>query len=184
MQSTLASNTKAAASDISFKRMTKEDVPEVIALARAIWRAHYPGIISHDQIEYMLEKNYGEQTLNQQLEDKQYTLLAENGSNNIVGYISIKEENDPGCYFISRLYVDPAQHGGGIGARLLERAIHDHAPVNMLSLNVNRQNIKAVNFYFRQGFTIAYCMDTDFGGGYFMNDFRMVRRLDGRRTEQ
>src|SRR5439155_13935203 len=36
----------------------KEHLPEIAALAQIIWRAHYPGIISNEQIEYMLARMY------------------------------------------------------------------------------------------------------------------------------
>jgi len=45
-----------------------------------------------------------------------------------------------------------------------------------LRLQVNRQNYKAVNFYFKMGFIIESVGDFDIGGGYFMNDFVMVRK--------
>ena len=39
---------------------------------------------------------------------------------------------------------------------------------------VNRMNYKAVNFYFKSGFTIEKVADFDIGDGYFMNDFVMI----------
>ena len=35
-----------------------EHVAEIARLAAVVWRAHYPGIISHEQIDYMLAKMY------------------------------------------------------------------------------------------------------------------------------
>jgi hypothetical protein len=39
---------------------------------------------------------------------------------------------------------------------------------------VNRQNYKAINFYFKLGFKIQTVADFDIGNGYVMNDFVMV----------
>src|SRR6266446_6611029 len=36
----------------------KEHLPAIAALAEIIWRAHYPGIISAEQIDYMLARMY------------------------------------------------------------------------------------------------------------------------------
>jgi ribosomal protein S18 acetylase RimI-like enzyme len=44
-----------------------------------------------------------------------------------------------------------------------------------LRLQVNRQNYKAINFYFRNGFIIESIADFDIGDGYFMNDFIMLK---------
>jgi hypothetical protein len=35
-------------------------------------------------------------------------------------------------------------------------------------------NYKAINFYFKNGFTIEKVADFDIGDGYFMNDFVMI----------
>ena len=36
----------------------EQDIPALIELARAIWYAHYPSIITVEQIEYMLGQRY------------------------------------------------------------------------------------------------------------------------------
>jgi ribosomal protein S18 acetylase RimI-like enzyme len=45
--------------------------------------------------------------------------------------------------------------------------------VRELRLQVNRQNVVAINFYFKAGFVIEKSADFDIGDGYFMNDFIM-----------
>jgi ribosomal protein S18 acetylase RimI-like enzyme len=44
-------------------------------------------------------------------------------------------------------------------------------------LNVNRQNYKSINFYFKLGFKIEKVVDIDLDKGYQMNDFIMLHRL-------
>src|SRR5438876_12445579 len=39
-------------------RAAERDLAAVAELARVIWRKHYPGIISHEQIVYMLALGY------------------------------------------------------------------------------------------------------------------------------
>ena len=39
-------------------RAAERDLAAVAELARVIWRKHYPGIITLEQIEYMLELGY------------------------------------------------------------------------------------------------------------------------------
>src|SRR5580658_9115170 len=43
------------------------DLPAIARLAGIIWRLHYPGIISPDQIEYMLAKMYSLETLREEI---------------------------------------------------------------------------------------------------------------------
>ena len=65
---------------------------------------------------------------------------------------------------------------GGIGHgvwALLRGLLPD---MREMRLQVNRQNYKAINFYFKVGFVIERVADFDIGDGYFMNDFVMVYR--------
>src|SRR5690242_11377516 len=54
--------------DVSIVPLRAADVPLLAALARDIWRAHYPGIISVAQIEYMLAERYDEAVIRAELE--------------------------------------------------------------------------------------------------------------------
>ena len=47
-----------------------------------------------------------------------------------------------------------------------------------IRLTVNRQNFKAINFYFKNGFTIESVEDFDIGESYLMNDFVMVKNVN------
>jgi ribosomal protein S18 acetylase RimI-like enzyme len=44
-----------------------------------------------------------------------------------------------------------------------------------ITLSVNRQNFKSINFYFKNGFKIKSVEDFDIGNDYEMNDFVMVK---------
>src|SRR6266498_5411431 len=44
--------------DIVITPARRDDLPEIQRLAHDIWHAHYPGIITREQIGYMLERGY------------------------------------------------------------------------------------------------------------------------------
>jgi ribosomal protein S18 acetylase RimI-like enzyme len=46
-----------------------------------------------------------------------------------------------------------------------------------MRLNTNRKNVRAINFYFRQGFVIEKLDPHDSGIGFFADDFLLVRKL-------
>ncbi|MGC1519388.1 MAG: hypothetical protein WA787_11560, partial [Azonexus sp.] len=54
---------------IEIRPVTHPDVPAISALAREIWQATYPGIITQEQIDFMLEQRYGHERLYDDLED-------------------------------------------------------------------------------------------------------------------
>ena len=65
----------------------------------------------------------------------------------------------------------------GVGSQLFECVLSDIQAAETIELTVNRQNYKAINFYFKNGFKIKEVADFDIGNGYFMNDFIMIKQL-------
>jgi len=161
--------------DISFKKATTTDISLIRSLAVAIWWRHYPDIISDDQIEYMLDLMYSEKSIADQIQQKQnYTLVYADGQP--VGYYAVSEKS-PGHFFLHKFYIDVDKHRKGIGAATFSHMIeNDCQGFKEVTLQVNRRNIKAVNFYFKHGFVIDYVKDVDIGGGYSMDDFFMILR--------
>ena len=49
--------------NIQIRPVTPPEVPAISALAREIWQATYPGIITQEQIDFMLEQRYGHERL-------------------------------------------------------------------------------------------------------------------------
>lgn len=157
---------------LEFRLIEETDIPVVNALAGKIWREHYPGIITHAQIEHMLELWYSEEALRKHLaEGYLYTLAVLNGEP--VGYIAITKQKEPGQYFVARFYVDRAQKGKGVGRALFDHAVKQLPDAQAMTLRVNRRNIHPINSYFRMGFRILKADTLDIGHGYLMEDFVM-----------
>lgn len=144
-------------------------------MANKIWWQHYPAIISGQQIEYMLEMMYSEKSITEQMAQAQnYTLIY--ADNEPVGYYAVSEKS-PRHYFLHKFYVDVKKHRIGIGEAALKKLKeNDCKGYEEIRLQVNRRNIKAVNFYFKHGFVIDYAEDFPIGGGYSMDDFFMYHK--------
>lgn len=156
---------------------TVDDIETIGRLARAIWMEHYPAIIGNEQTEYMLERIYSPQSLVEQMgKGHEFYLWLHDGQN--IGFAAI--DVTPSSHgFLAKFYLDSAYRGKGIAQQFLAfletrfRTAHK----DTVQLTVNRQNIGAINFYFKSGFRISRCADFDIGNGYFMNDFVMEKRL-------
>jgi GNAT superfamily N-acetyltransferase len=74
------------------------------------------------------------------------------------------------------LYIYSRKANAGAGTEVLHELINMTKP-RSLTLTVNRQNYKSINFYFKNGFKIKSVEDFDIGNGYQMNDFVMERRF-------
>ena len=163
------------------RRLTAAEVPALCALARDIWHAHYPGIISVAQIEYMLAERYDEAVIHEELKrpDIGWDVLTLDGC--MIGYTSYFPTGTAGETKIDKLYLHPRMHRRGYGGLLL-----DHVAVRMvqqgcrrLTLAVNRHNRRAIAAYHKYGFRIADTTLRRIGGGFVMDDYIMVKTVNG-----
>lgn len=155
-----------------FITATLSHIPVIHALANEIWYTHYPGIITTAQIDYMLRTRYSPAAIAEGMKRGERFYLAIEGEMP-VAYAAF--ERGAHSYFLHKFYVLTRLHRQGTGTRFwqfLEAEMNEPLPIR---LQVNRQNYKAINFYFRHGFTIEQVADFDIGNGFFMNDFVMVK---------
>jgi ribosomal protein S18 acetylase RimI-like enzyme len=147
-------------------------------LARIIWEEYYPGIISREQIDYMLARMYDAETIRQEMADGVTWDLVRRRTEP-VGFISCSYDAAARRVKLGKLYLLPAWHGHGIGRRMLEHVRDKFAALGAdeIRLQVNKQNTRAIRAYERAGFSIREAVVTDIGGGFVMDDFIMVLRL-------
>ena len=156
---------------IKLSEAVESDIPEISRLAAIIWRQYYPAVISHEQIDYMLDKMYSAAGLREQMADRGHIfyLVVKDGEN--IGFLSVNEEA-PGKWFINKFYIRQDLASRGIGSAAFAE-LRRLTSAKTFRLTVNRKNFKAINFYFRNGFKIESVEDFDIGEGYEMNDFVM-----------
>jgi RimJ/RimL family protein N-acetyltransferase len=143
-------------------------------MARRIWDVHYTPIIGQTQVDYMLGRFYTTEHITGQLEEGQrFYFVLLNGIE--VGYTAISEIRE-GNFFIHKLYLEIDKQRKGMGSEVFHQLLALMSNLEAVRLQVNRQNMKAINFYFKMGFVIEQVADFDIGDGYFMNDFVMVYR--------
>ncbi len=157
---------------VSFKTATENDIPVIATLADKIWHEHYPAMITVEQIDYMLRTRYSATVIAKQMQaGEQFYLAYLDGE--AVGYASI--ELKEGYYYLHKFYLDVSKHRKGVGKEFFAYLLRQMDASMPMKLQVNRQNIKAINFYFKMGFTIEYAADFNIGENYFMQDFVMKR---------
>ncbi|TNE48814.1 MAG: GNAT family N-acetyltransferase [Bacteroidetes bacterium] len=155
---------------------TTEDIPTIRDLAHCIWWAHYPGIISAEQIEYMLGLMYSVETLQRQIREEGHQFwLVEDEGGTAIGFLAISKQA-AGTYFIQKFYLENAEQGKGYGTTVFRQLLDNYPDLQVVRLAVNRQNFKSINFYFKLGFCIEKCVNTSIGQGFVMDDFQMIRK--------
>jgi GNAT superfamily N-acetyltransferase len=158
--------------------LTENDIDVLIPLAHAIWHAHYPGIITTGQIDYMLERGYTRKVILDEMTHQGVIWLALRDNSSMIGFASLGPHGE-NVMKLHKLYLLPGYHGRGIGSQALaeiEGIAKQHNSVTLV-LNVNRHNQKAIQAYTKAGWHVAEEVRIDIGGGYIMDDYVMAKQL-------
>jgi GNAT superfamily N-acetyltransferase len=164
-------------SDVRLQRLTPDDIGAVGTLARIVWQATYPPLISQAQIDVMLADRYSPARIRAQLDDLQHAWWGAWRNPMLVAFAHAMLDAS-GCK-LDKLYVHPGQQQHGIGAALLQ-AVADWArgqQAQRLWLQVNRGNAPAIRAYEKYGFKIVEARVFDIGHGFVMDDYVMEQRL-------
>ena len=163
---------------ITIMPLQPQDIDTLLPVAHRIWHAHYPGIITVEQIDYMLARGYSRQVILDEIEHQGISWLVIRDDTTMIGFISVGPYGDD-IMKLHKLYLLPEYHGTGIGSRALKQveqlALRHKAAT--LVLNVNRHNHKAISAYVRAGWQVADEVILDIGNGYVMNDYSMKKQL-------
>lgn len=163
--------------EVSLRECDVTGVEKIRELAVRVWNQHYPSIISRAQIDYMLDLMYSPARLREQITVKGHRFFFIEAGGERCGFISWQSEPGDSC-FIHKFYIDQARASEGIGSAAF-RKLRELTGARTFRLTVNRQNYKAINFYFKNGFVIERVADFDIGNGFVMNDFVMVHEQPG-----
>lgn len=164
-------------SEFHLSPLRLDEAEAVCELAGRVWRAHYPGIITPAQIEYMLEQRYRPVLVRQFLARGDLWLAAR-----VEGRLAGFAHGHPlsqGDYKLDKLYVDLDRQRQGIGGALI-RELAQRAALQgfrRLALRVNRQNQQAIDAYLKHGFSVATIHLEDIGGGFIMDDYVMTKEI-------
>lgn len=163
---------------LALRPASAADIPTLRSLADAIWRACYPGIITPEQINYMLARMYAAGQIATELKDGVAWDLALAGERP-AGFLAYGPVEASGAIKLHKLYLLPEFHGRGHGQQMLA---HFHAGAGRqgatsVHLQVNRANTRALRAYARAGYRIERAAVAEIGGGFVMDDFILVREL-------
>ena len=159
------------------RRATTDDIPSIRQMADVAFRDTYRDILSHEQMEYMMDWMYSESSLLLQMTQKGHVFFIEDGK----GYVSFRKEAGADeknlIYHIEKLYVLPQFQGQGYGRKLFRTVVENvksfsGCPIR-IELNVNRRN-KAVYFYEHLGMHKDREGDFPIGKGFYMRDYIMA----------
>jgi ribosomal protein S18 acetylase RimI-like enzyme len=159
---------------ITIRHATIADCEAISHVAAEIWWQHYPGIITDEQIAYMLNKGANVPALKLQMTDRSQIYWVAEQSGEIIAYsaYSLKTDGQESWVYVNKLYALVRTRGMGIGHKLLRIMVDDarQRGIATLRLNVNKYN-PTVAWYLQNGFTVRKEVVLPVGFGFVMDDF-------------
>jgi GNAT superfamily N-acetyltransferase len=158
------------------------------SVSERTWPSTYGHIISQEQIDFMLDLMYSDESLEKQMDSGCVFYIAsikkENEQWEAVGFCSVSPEEEENnstekvegskAHKLNKLYVLPSAQGTGAGKALLNKSIEvvKAAGSSSLFLQVNKLNT-AYSFYLKHGFIKEAEYKFDIGNGFYMDDYVM-----------
>ena len=167
---------------------TLTDCALIRSISERTWPSTYGHIISQEQIDFMLDWMYSDESLEKQMDSGCVFYIAsikkENEQWEDVGFCSVSPEEEENnstekvegskAHKLNKLYVLPSAQGTGAGKALLNKSIEvvKAAGSSSLFLQVNKLNT-AYSFYLKHGFIKEAEYKFDIGNGFYMDDYVM-----------
>ena len=155
-------------------KATIENITLIKEIAEKSWRKHYPGILSNEQIEYMLEQMYSETELQNHFENPNYHYYLLGDEEKTLGIMGFENHYQEKTTKLHRIYLLEEAKGKGVGKfaiNFLKNQAKESGDQRII-LNVNKQN-PSYYFYVSQGFKVYEEGVFEIGNGYVMDDYLM-----------
>ena len=147
---------------IQIKRIKLDEIDQLQKIGRLTFHETYSesNSDSEENMKKHLEEGFSKVKLTEELSNKSSEFYFAAIDNDIIAYLKINfgesqtEMKDEKSFEIERIYVLKEFHGKKVGQLLYEKAIHiaKEKESDYVWLGVWRKNIRAINFYKKNGF--------------------------------
>lgn len=156
-------------------------IPDIQKISSVAWPHTFKDILSEEQIAYMMHWMYSDESLREQMENKNHRYVLAKQDEEFVAYLSYEPNcENTGKTKIHKIYILPSHQRKGIGKLLFNFVLTKarEAGEKAVYLNVNKNNRNAIDFYRRMGFYRAKEEVIDIGNGFVMDDYVYEKPLD------
>ena len=150
----------------------------VASLAEIIWNEHFPGIITQEQVNYMVNKFQSLPAITKAISEEGYQYFLLVLGDTPIGYMGLQPQEDD-VMLLSKLYLMKPFRGQRRSVVLFEQAERTAREMGKkrLRLFVNKRNYVPLRVYLRMGYRIVEEKKTDIGEGFICDDFMMEKEL-------
>ena len=165
---------------VTFRTAGIDDTPLIEELAQEIFRTTYKGMLPPEQIDFMMEWMYSQKSLRKQILEERHIYHIAYYAGEPVGYLSLQQQGER-LWHLQKIYLRSGVQGKSVGKKMFQKAVEyikEHSPLPAtMELNVNRNNVKAWQFYEHMGMCKTSRGDFHIGRGYYMNDYIMTMEI-------
>ena len=154
-----------------------EELKELADFAKGIWNEYFPGLITQDQVDYMVEKFQSYDAMYEQVKNNQYHYYLVRANDEKIGYIGL--QNQPDRLFLSKFYLKKEARGNHYATQMFEfvKEQADKYCYPAIYLTCNKGNKHSLQVYDKFGFQWIDSDQTDIGQGYIMDDYIYEYRM-------
>ncbi|HPK09325.1 MAG TPA: GNAT family N-acetyltransferase [Saprospiraceae bacterium] len=158
---------------LTYSKITTDEYLDFKKLVDKIWPSYFSSILSPDQIDYMMNMMYSQESFVADIANScQYYFIELNHEK--IGYLAYQLNFEPHTCKLHKFYLLEMVRGKGIGRKTISwvESQCKKSKNTGLILNVNRFN-ETVEIYRSLGFTVIKEIDVEIGRGYLMEDYIM-----------
>lgn len=162
-------------SAVIIKSAGKDEAAFISKIGQQSYNETYPAILTQEQIDFMLNKNYTVDAIQALMDSGQdFYLLYEGAVPK--GFVAVQNK-EQSILRIEKLYLLAEDKGKGYGTKFLNFVadLAKSRDLKLLELNVNRGN-PAYYFYLKQSFVVTEVVDIPYYG-YILDDYVMQKDL-------
>lgn len=146
--------------DINVKRVTLNDLKQLQKIGKQTFYETFSAANTEENMNKYLAEEFTDEKLTAELNDQNAEFYFATFDNNVIGYLKLNfgksqtEIKDDKALEIERIYVSKEFHGKKVGQLLYEKALQvaRHRNADYVWLGVWEENIRAINFYTKNGF--------------------------------
>lgn len=159
-------------------RADSADAVELASLAAHTFPLACPPTATPENIASFVEANLSAERFAEYLADPHRVILTATLGGRIIGYAMLVRDATDDAAELSKIYVLPGYHGGGVSSALMDLtlATAEERGARRVWLGVNQGNERAQRFYTKSGFTVSGTRTFHLGAD-LEHDYVMVREL-------
>ena len=148
------------------------DIRLIAQMAQEIWNEAFSGIITQEQINYMVDKYQSYHAMKDQIENQGYTYFIISKDGKDAGYCGVQVKEDNSLY-LSKMYLLKEARGQRLFEQMTNHLIKlcRDKGISRIWLTVNKHNDRAIAAYIKNGYKNIRSQTTDIGNGFVMDDY-------------